>query len=159
MIAVRDNPSQAAALGVGVVQTKLTAFVFAGAMAAGAGFLWSTGIGLADSDGLRSGAVAVDRRDRRDRGPRLGRPGRSSASFYFLAFPYFGSGLSQYIGLLASGVGVLLLVLMLPGGFARVLFGARDLLAKVDHRDRRASAGRPDVGRRSRGRRDEGERR
>jgi ABC-type branched-subunit amino acid transport system permease subunit len=130
MIAVRDNASQAAALGVGVVQTKLTAFVFAGAMAAGAGFLWSTGIGLADSTvfgpvrSLSIVAIVV-----------IGGLGSVSgailASFYFLAFPYFGSGLSQYIGLLASGVGVLVLVLMLPGGFARVLFGARDLLAKA----------------------------
>ena len=130
MIAVRDNPLQAAALGVGVVRTKLTAFMFAGAMAAAAGFLWATGIGLADSTvfgpvrSLSIVAIVV-----------IGGLGSVSgailASFYFLAFPYFGSGLSQYIGLIASGVGVLLLVMMLPGGFARVLFGARDLLAKA----------------------------
>jgi branched-chain amino acid transport system permease protein len=129
MIAVRDNPAQAAALGVGIVQTKLTAFVFAGAMAAGAGFLWSTGIGLADSSvfgpvrSLSIMAIVVI-------GGMGSVSGAIAASFYFLAFPYFGSGISDYIGLIASGVGVLLLVLMLPGGFARVLFGARDLLAK-----------------------------
>src|SRR5581483_6944446 len=49
MIAVRDNPSQASAFGVGIVRTKLTAFVFAGVLAAAAGFLWSTGVTLADN--------------------------------------------------------------------------------------------------------------
>jgi branched-subunit amino acid ABC-type transport system permease component len=130
MIAVRDNALQASAFGVGVVETKLTAFVFAGALAAGAGFLWSTGIGLADSSvfgpvrSLSIMAVVV-----------IGGLGSVSgaivASFYFLAFPYFLAERWENIGLIASGVGVLFLVLLLPGGFARVIYGARDLLAKA----------------------------
>ena len=130
MIAVRDNPQQASAYGVNVIATKLTAFVFAGSMAAGAGFLWATGVGLADATvfgpvrSLSIIAVVVI-------GGLGSVAGAIAAAFYFLAFPYFGSGLTQYIGLIASGVGVLFLVLVLPGGFARVLYGARDLFAKM----------------------------
>jgi branched-subunit amino acid ABC-type transport system permease component len=129
MVAVRDNPLQAAAFGVGIVRTKLTAFMFAGALAAGAGFLWSTGVGLADSSvfgpvrSLSIMAVVVI-------GGLGSVSGAIGASFYFLAFPYFLAERWENIGLIASGVGVLFLVLLLPGGFARVLYGARDLLAK-----------------------------
>jgi branched-chain amino acid transport system permease protein len=50
--------------------------------------------------------------------------------FYLLAVPYFLGHLSSFVGLLASAVGVLVLVLMLPGGLARVMYGARDVLAR-----------------------------
>jgi branched-chain amino acid transport system permease protein len=129
MIAVRDNPAQAQAMGIGVVQTKLTAFVFAGILAAAAGFLWSTGIGLADNSvfgPVRSlsivAAVVI--------GGLGSIAGAIVGAFYFLGIPYWGAEISDYIGLLATGGGLLFLVTLLPGGLARLLFGARDLLAK-----------------------------
>jgi ABC-type branched-subunit amino acid transport system permease subunit len=130
MIAVRDNPTQAAAFGVEIVRTKLTAFVFAGVLAAAAGFLWSTGIGLADDSvfgPIRSlsimAAVVI--------GGLGSVAGAIIGVFYLLAVPYFLGELSAYVGLLASAVGVLLLILMLPGGLARVMYGARDLLVRA----------------------------
>lgn len=130
MIAVRDNPRQAAAFGVGIVRTKLTAFVFAGTLAAAAGFLWATGIGLADNSvfgPVRSlsimAAVVI--------GGLGSVAGAVAGIFYLLGIPNFLGHLSPYVGLLASGVGVLVLVLMLPGGFARVMYGARDLLVRA----------------------------
>jgi branched-chain amino acid transport system permease protein len=130
MIAVRDNPAQAQAMGISVIKTKLTAFVFAGVVAAAAGFLWSTGIGLADSGvfgPIRSlsivAAVVI--------GGLGSISGAIVGAFYFLGVPYFGSDISPYIGLLATGIGLLLLVTLLPGGLARVMFGARDLLARL----------------------------
>ncbi len=130
MIAVRDNPAQAQSMGIGVVRTKLTAFVFSGILAAAAGFLWSTGIGLADSGvfgPVRSlsivAAVVI--------GGLGSVAGAIVGAFYFLGIPYFGAKISPYIGLLATGGGLLFLVTMLPGGLARLLFGARDLLAKA----------------------------
>lgn len=129
MIAVRDNPMQAAAFGVGIVRTKLTAFVFTGVLAGGAGFLWATGIGLADDSvfgPVRSlsimAAVVI--------GGLGSVAGAVVGVFYLLAVPYFLGHLSPFVGLLASALGVLILVLMLPGGLARVMYGARDLLAR-----------------------------
>ncbi|MEX2394457.1 MAG: branched-chain amino acid ABC transporter permease, partial [Actinomycetota bacterium] len=128
MIAVRDNPAQAQAMGIAVVRTKLTAFVFAGILAAAAGFLWSTGIGLADSGvfgPVRSlsivAAVVI--------GGLGSIVGAIVGAFYFLGIPYWGAEISDYIGLLATGLGLLFLVTLLPGGLARVIFGVRDLLA------------------------------
>jgi branched-chain amino acid transport system permease protein len=130
MIAVRDNPLQAQSMGIAVVKTKLTAFVFAGVLAAGAGFLWSTGIGLADSGvfgpvrSLSIVALVVI-------GGLGSVAGAIIGAVYFLGIPYWGADISPYIGLLATGGGLLVLVTLLPGGFARLLFGARDLLASA----------------------------
>lgn len=129
MIAIRDNPAQAASFGVGIVRTKLTAFVFTGVLAGAAGFLWATGIGLADDSvfgPIRSlsimAAVVI--------GGLGSVAGAVIGVFYLLAVPYFLGDLSPFVGLLASAIGVLVLVLMLPGGLARVLYGARDLVAR-----------------------------
>jgi branched-chain amino acid transport system permease protein len=130
MIAVRDNPMQASAFGVSLVATKLTAFVFAGILAGGAGFLWATGVGLADQSvfgPVRSlsimAAVVI--------GGLGSVAGAIVGVFYLLAVPYFLGNVSTYAGLIASAVGVLALILMLPGGLARVMYGGRDLLARA----------------------------
>lgn len=129
MVAVRDNPLQAQAMGVDVIRTKLTAFVFAGLLAAAAGFLWSTGIGLADSGvftPVRSlsiiAAVVI--------GGLGSVAGAIIGAFYYLGVPYFGGAITPYIGLLATGGGLLLLLIMLPGGLARAMYGGRDLLIR-----------------------------
>lgn len=129
MIAVRDNPLQASAMGVPIVRTKLTAFVVSGVLAAAAGFLWSTGIGLADDSvfgPVRSlsiiSAVVI--------GGLGSISGAILGAFYLMAIPYFGARISPYMGLLATGTGLLFLVMLLPGGLARIVFGGRDLLAR-----------------------------
>jgi len=128
MIAVRDNPLQALAMGIPVVRTKLTAFVLSGVLAAAAGFLWSTGIGLADKSvfgPVRSlsiiSAVVI--------GGLGSISGAIIGAFYFMGIPFWGGSISPFIGLLATGAGLLLLVIILPGGLARLVFGGRDLLA------------------------------
>jgi hypothetical protein len=45
--------------------------------------------------------------------------------------PYFLGHVSPYAGLLSTGIGLLALVLFLPGGLVRPLIGARDLLARL----------------------------
>jgi branched-chain amino acid transport system permease protein len=128
MIAVRDNPLQALAMGIPIVRTKLTAFVFSGVLAAAAGFLWSTGIGLADKSvfgPVRSlsiiSAVVI--------GGLGSISGAIIGAFYYMGIPFWGASISPFIGLLATGAGLLLLVILLPGGLARLVFGGRDLLA------------------------------
>jgi branched-chain amino acid transport system permease protein len=129
MLAVRDNPRQAAAMGIDVVRTKLTAFVLAGAFAGVAGFLWSAGIGLADTTVFQPqrslslvAAVVI--------GGLGSVPGAVLGTFYFLGVPYFLGDISPYLGLLSTGVGLLTLVLFFPGGMARLVAGGRDLLAR-----------------------------
>ena len=143
MVAARDNPSQAASFGLSVVRMKLRAFVVAGALAAGAGFLWASGVGIADSSvfqPVRSltlvAAVVI--------GGVGSIAGAVIGAFYLLAIPHFGASISPYIGLLATGVGLLALVLFLPGGLVQVVFGLRDWLARtltgIDPRPQLASS-------------------
>lgn len=128
IVAARDNPRQAAAFGVSVTRAKLTAFVYAGSVAAGAGFLWSASTGLPSalsfpavrSLSVVSAAVIGG----------LGTiPGAILGAFYLWGVPYVGAGVTPYIGLLATGGGVLVLLLFLPGGMARVVSAGRDRLA------------------------------
>jgi branched-chain amino acid transport system permease protein len=129
MIAVRDNPAQAAAMGVSVVRTKLGAFAISGFLAAAAGFLWSAGIEIADGSvfpAIRSltivAAVVI--------GGLGSISGAILGAFYILAIPYWAADISPYISLMVSGFGLLILLLFLPGGLARIMFGARDLAAR-----------------------------
>ena len=130
MLAVRDNPRQASAMGVDIVRTKLTAFVLAGTFAGAAGFLWSAGIGLASTvvyQPQRSlslvAAVVIGG---------LGSVGGAVlGTFYFLGIPYVAGSVSPYLGLLTTGIGLLTLVLFFPGGLARLLAEARDRFAAL----------------------------
>jgi branched-chain amino acid transport system permease protein len=129
MLAVRDNPRQAAAMGIDVVRTKLTAFVLAGVFAGTAGFLWSAGITLADTSVFQPdrslslvAAVVI--------GGLGSVPGAVLGTFYFLGVPYFLGNLNPYMGLLSTGIGLLTLVLFFPGGLARLIGDGRDLLAR-----------------------------
>lgn len=130
MVAVRDNPRQAEAMGVDVVRTKLTAFVFSGVFAGGAGFLWAAGVSLAStqvfppSRSLTLVAAVV-----------IGGLGSVSGAvlgaLYLMVVPYLGSAITPHLGLLSSGVGLLILVLFLPGGLARLVGQGRDLIARL----------------------------
>lgn len=130
IIAVRDNAAQAAATGIATTRTKLTAFVVAGVVAGGAGFLWAAGVG--DSSGqvfepvrsLSLVAVVVI-------GGLGSITGGIIGAFYMLGLPYFAGSISPYLGLLSTGIGLLVLVLVLPGGLARLVFAGRDLLARA----------------------------
>ena len=99
-----------------------------GVIALLAGFLWALGIGSADGSvftPVRSltlvTAVVI--------GGLGSIAGAVVGAFYMLGIPYFGSNITQYIGLLSSGVGVLVLVMFLPGGLARVGMLVRDRVA------------------------------
>lgn len=130
MTAVRENPRQAESFGVNVVRTKLTGFMVSGAFAGFAGFLWAIGVGAANGEvftPVRSltlvTAVVI--------GGLGSIAGAVVGALYMLGIPYFGSNISPYIGLLSTGIGVLTLVMFLPGGFARLGYMARDRLAQA----------------------------
>ena len=52
-------------------------------------------------------------------------------TIYIIGIPFFAPAGWELIGALTSGLGLLLLVLVLPGGLARVAFGLRDLVARL----------------------------
>jgi ABC-type branched-subunit amino acid transport system permease subunit len=130
VLAVRDNPVQAAAMGIAVVRTKLTTFVLSGTLASLAGFLWAAGVRTASPEafpayrslGLLAAAIIGG----------LGSIGGAVlGTAYYLGIPYFASGVSPYFGILSTGVGLLVLVLVLPGGLARIAFAVRDQAARL----------------------------
>jgi hypothetical protein len=51
-------------------------------------------------------------------------------TLYIVGIPLLAPDSWSWMGALTSGLGLLLLVLVLPGGLARLVFGARDLLAR-----------------------------
>ena len=130
MVAVRDNPAQAASMGISVVRAKLTAFVLSGFVAGAAGFLFAAAVNQAQGSVFppeRSleivTAVVI--------GGLGSISGAVVGSAYLLGVPYFGGEISPYIGLLSTGIGLLALLLFLPGGLTRVVSQARDRLAKA----------------------------
>ena len=131
--AVKENPPQASSMGISVVRTKLTAFAISGMLAAASGFLFIDAIGQSqpaifppiNSLALLSAAVIGG----------LGSvPGAVIGATYIFAVQYFGAELfppqAAIISLLSTGVGLLLLVLFLPGGLIRPLIAVRDLAAR-----------------------------
>ena len=130
--AVKDNPVQASSMGISVARTKLTAYALTGMMAGGAGFLFVDAIGSGDPssfppvNSLALLAAAV-----------IGGLGSLSGALiggtYIFAVQYFAAQLfpqqAAVISLLSTGVGLLVLLLFLPGGMIRPRLAGRDRLA------------------------------
>lgn len=123
LLAVRSNEPRAATLGVSPVRAKLTAFALAGAMAAVAGALLAglrVRSGAADfgpEESLRILAIVVIGGAGSVGGVGLG-------ALVVLGVPaLFGD--TTIAGLLPSGVGLLSLVLIAPGGLAELATRAR----------------------------------
>lgn len=134
LIAVRDNETTAAALGIRVVITKLTAFALSGFLAGIAGVLFAMAqerIGVASFDPFVSiliVAMVVIGGMGSIRGAIFG-------AVYLLGIPaLFGTtsstALQQTVQLLTGGVGLLIFVLYLPGGLAAMADRLADGLAR-----------------------------
>jgi ABC-type branched-subunit amino acid transport system permease subunit len=127
LVAVRDNERQAAALGIDPIRAKLVAFALAGSLAAVAGSLYGTGIELFSSenfpvtDGLRLVSVGV-----------IGGLG-SVGGTVLAALVVFGVDRLVSVPelrLLTTSMGLLVVVLFLPGGLVQPLTVARDAIAR-----------------------------
>jgi ABC-type branched-subunit amino acid transport system permease subunit len=138
MVAVRDNEAQAAALGVDPTASKLLAFAFAGFLAASAGALYGYGAeqfgpqNFAVADGLRIVAVAV-----------IGGLG-SIGGTVVAALVVFGVDRLVHvpaIRLFMTAIGLLVILMFLPGGLAGPLARARDWLAERIARSRAPAPG------------------
>jgi ABC-type branched-subunit amino acid transport system ATPase component/ABC-type branched-subunit amino acid transport system permease subunit len=119
MLAVRDNPSVLASSGVSVSMSKLVAFAFAGVVAAASGALLTlvppTLTFTRDfpaMDSVRIVAVAII-------GGLGSIPGAVLGALWVFGLPIMFDG-SQTVELAASGIGLLLLLLYVPGGLMQI---------------------------------------
>jgi ABC-type branched-subunit amino acid transport system permease subunit len=132
MVAIRDNEAQAAALGVDTTRVKLLSFAVSGFIAAVAGALYGYGAeqfgpqNFPVADGLRIVAVAV-----------IGGLGSISGTV-FAALLVFGVDRLVHvpeIRLAMTALGLLVVLLFLPGGFAGPIARVRDWIATRLARD------------------------
>ncbi|HEU5085735.1 MAG TPA: ATP-binding cassette domain-containing protein [Acidimicrobiales bacterium] len=126
MIAVRDNEPAAATLSIAPRRVKLTAFVLSGMIAALAGHLQG-GLLVAFSSGSFSPIESLNLLAMAIFGGITSIVGVVLGALWVRGIPYlFGAN----IGLLASGAGLLLVLLVLPGGLASLAFRARDAFVR-----------------------------
>jgi ABC-type branched-subunit amino acid transport system ATPase component/ABC-type branched-subunit amino acid transport system permease subunit len=126
IIAVRDNEKAAASFGISPSATKLLAFAVPGAMAAFAGALLA-GLTVqfgpdvfAPADSLAIVAMAVI-------GGLGSITGAVLGAVYVVGLPAL-LGPTPAVKLATSGIGLLVLLLFRPGGFAQLVFRSRDLI-------------------------------
>jgi len=121
--AVRDNARGAAAYSVSPVRVKLTAFAFAGAIAGAAGGLYVVGLRGIGFSGF-SPQLSLDVFTMVVVGGLGTLAGGITGAVFIQGVQYFLHGAWQ---LLATGIGVLVVVMVLPGGLADVFYRTRDV--------------------------------
>ena len=122
VVAVRDNERAASMFGIEPVRAKLTAFAFSGALAGAAGALYVValrGIPFSGFDPEQSLVVFT----MVIIGGAASLPGALLGAVYVESAQYFLTGAAQ---LLATGAGLLVLVLFVPGGLGQLAFALRD---------------------------------
>ena len=121
MIAVRDNARAAQSYGINPTRTRLVAFAFSGFFAAVAGAMFAHVQGVVDANvftpdrSLQLFSMTVI-------GGLTSVGGAFAGAIYVVGFQYF---LPRY-SLLASGLGMLVLLLFFPGGLSEIGFTLRD---------------------------------
>jgi branched-chain amino acid transport system permease protein len=125
VIAVRDNVRGAASYSVNAARTKLAAFAISGAIAAAAGSL------LAYQTGSINGSIygiepSLEVFVMTVIGGLTSLPGAVLGVTLIKSIELFGNQYVNNLGLLVTGPGLLLVLLVLPGGFAEAMYRTRD---------------------------------
>ncbi len=134
LIAVRENPRGAQAYGVNVTAVKLTAFAFAGFLAAAAGAIFvhhqgRLGISAYGVDESREAFIQVVIGGLGSiPGAILGSTLIQGVDYFKTSFP---SGIRPLLSFLTSGIGLILVLLLLPGGFSDLYYRGRDRLLRI----------------------------
>jgi hypothetical protein len=122
LIAIRDNETQAQSLGMRLTSSKLAAFAIAGFLAGLAGALYayteqslSPDRFVADTSILMFSMVVI--------GGMGSLTGAILGAVYVRGIQYF---LPAELQLFATGFGVLILLLVFPGGLGQIFYGLRD---------------------------------
>ena len=124
MIGVRDNGRGVQAYGVNLARTRLAAFAISGFIAAIAGALLAFKTGSVDATtftperSISVFTIAVI-------GGLTSLPGAMLGAIWVEGVPFLFSG-SEFVRLLTSGVGLLALLLVVPGGLSEIMFRTRD---------------------------------
>lgn len=132
IVAVRDNERGAASFSVSPIRAKLLAFAMSGALAGFAGGLYVLAVrgisfsGFDPQNSIQVFTMVVV-------GGLGSVPGALLGAAYVQGVQYFLSGGAQ---LLATGVGLLLLLMVLPGGLGQAAFSVRDRLLVLAARRR-----------------------
>ena len=125
-IAMRDNVRAAQSYGASSAGSRLAAFAIAGAIAAVAGALLAYQQQAVDQDSYGV-LVSLDVFVFTVVGGLTSLPGGVLGAIYYEGLQYIGPGLGlSQLAVLGTGVGVLLLLLVLPGGLAQGAFRLRD---------------------------------
>jgi len=150
VVAVRDNERGAESYGIEPMRAKLTAFALSGALAGVAGGLYVVGLrgvpfsGFSPESSLVVFTMVVI-------GGASSLPGALLGAVYVQGVQYFLTGALQ---LFATGAGLLVLLLVIPGGLGQLLFDGRDAALRwlarrkglsvpslAEHLDERAATG------------------
>jgi ABC-type branched-subunit amino acid transport system ATPase component len=127
VLAVRDNERGAAAYAISPVRAKLTAFAFSGALAGFAGAFYAValrGVPFSGFDPVLSTEVLIAA----VLGGLGSLPGALLGAIYFEGTQYFLTGAGR---LLATGGGVLVILMFIPGGLGEVMYALRDRLLRL----------------------------
>lgn len=141
LIAVRDNETAAAAMGIPVVRTKLLAFALSGFLAGVAGVCFAFAqerISPGETFGPKESVLVLSMAVVGGLGSV---PGAVLAAIYLVGLPFVlgSTGTVQFI---TSGFGVLAFLLYLPGGLGAVAAHTGDLVTRlIEHRGGRQPSG------------------
>ncbi len=138
LIGVRENPRAAQSYGVNATGAKLMAFAYAGFLAAVAGAVF-----VHHQTALGDSAYTVDQSRRVFIMVVIGGlgsiPGAVLGAVFIQGVDYFRTSFPQaiqpYLSFLTSGVGLIFVLLALPGGFSQIFYSQRDrILRKIAER-------------------------
>ncbi len=134
LIAVRENSRAAQSYGVNVTVAKLTAFAFSGFIAAMAGGIF---VHHQRQLGISAYTVAESREafSMIVIGGLGSIPGAFLGAFLIKGLSYFASifplAVRPYLNFFTTGVGLLIVLLIVPGGFSQIFYGIRDRLLRL----------------------------
>lgn len=124
MVAVRDNEPSAATLSIPPRRIKLTAFVLSGMIASLGGYLYG-GLLVTFSSGNFGPVESLNLLSMVIFGGVTTITGAVLGALWVRGIPFF---FGSNIGLISSGMGLLVVLLLLPGGLSSLVFSLRDRL-------------------------------
>ena len=127
VLAVRDNERGAASFSIAPNRARLMAFGFSGALAGLAGFLYILNLRAVPFNGFDATA-SVQLFTMVVIGGLGSLPGAILGATYVWSAQFFLRGAAQ---LLATGTGLLILLVVVPGGLGQLTFGLRDRFLRV----------------------------